>query len=186
MSNPFKVSSKVFLLCSLFPGLQIRELEQVVDHRDLAKDDADSQRDSQRHRRHKTRTGHKLKMLHSGGNQQSESGKKVTVVGRPESLSTQQSSDGSVSSLSLATNSTNSSNSETRSAASGSTASTASSAFLGPNGKVAPEVLKQIAGFNKGKLSISYFSYPELRVPVNARFLFIGPIFLLLFSIILT
>uniref|UniRef100_A0A158QG89 PH domain-containing protein n=1 Tax=Hymenolepis diminuta TaxID=6216 RepID=A0A158QG89_HYMDI len=132
------------------PGLQIRELEQVVDHGDLAKDDADSQRDSQRQRRHKTRTGHKLKMLHSGGNQQSESGKKVTIVGRPESLNTQQSSDGSVSSLSLATNSTNSSNSETRSATSGSTASTASSAFLGPNGKVAPEVLKQIAGFNKG------------------------------------
>nr|CDS26410.2 Dedicator of cytokinesis protein 9 [Hymenolepis microstoma] len=131
------------------PGLQIRELEQV-DRIGHTKDDSDSQRDSQQQHHRKSRTSHKLKLHHNGSSQHSDSIKKVTVVGRPENLKTQQFSDGSVSSLSLMTNSTNSSNSETRSTTSGSTTSTAASAFLGPNGKVAPEVLKQIAGFNKG------------------------------------
>ncbi|KAM7539379.1 hypothetical protein Aperf_G00000050196 [Anoplocephala perfoliata] len=132
------------------PGLSIHELEQLGD-RGAMKDGTESQRD-RRHR--KSRSSHRLRKHHSSdnGSHHFRSSKKISVVGRPESLNTH-SSDGSVSSLSLATASTNSSNSsasERKSAASASSKSTASSAFIGPNGKVAPEVLKVIAGFNKG------------------------------------
>lgn len=142
---------------SFFQGLLIHELEQVGDLGTI-KDVTESERDQ---RRRKPRSSHKLRKHHTGGNgsQHFGSGKKVSVVGRPESLNTH-SSDGSVSSLSLATTSTNSSNSSTserRSAASSSTTSTASSAFIGPNGKAAPEVLKLIAGFNKGELTAVLF-----------------------------
>ncbi|VDN96158.1 unnamed protein product [Rodentolepis nana] len=148
------------------PGLKIRELEQV-ERSSHTKDDSDSQCDSQQQRRRKSRTSHKLKLLHHGGSLQGDSGRKVTVIERPENLKTQHFSDGSVSSLSLVTNSTGSSNSEMRSTTSGYTTSTASSAFLGPNGKVAPEVLKQIAGFNKG--GVLQRVAPHRRLPNESK-----------------
>lgn len=144
--------------CQLFPsrfiGLHLREMEKM---RSLGVSSLGGTAELDSQYRSKSRTGHKLLKLHGHshniGQQQPQHGEKKTSASRPISMITL--SDGSVSSLSCATTSASNSSNSSSEQRSNASSNASSSAFIGPNGKVAPEVLKQIAGFNKGKLPAS-------------------------------
>uniref|UniRef100_A0A5K3FIG7 PH domain-containing protein n=2 Tax=Mesocestoides corti TaxID=53468 RepID=A0A5K3FIG7_MESCO len=116
------------------PGLQLKSLRQT-DNAGGA--EGESVTDSSRHHRAK---GHKLHKIHNK--------KHAPVTSRPNSLVLPEGSDGSVSSMSLVT--TSSIASGDKESCTSADRRSAASSYIGANGKVAPEVLKQIAGFNQG------------------------------------